>query len=91
MIFRNLFLKDIKFSYPGSSQVPLNGVNLEIKKNKTIGIVGESGAIKSTLINIILGLLEKSDGKFIIDGKNIDTKSLNWKKNILDMFLKIFP
>ena len=79
----NLFLKDIKFSYPGSRQVCLNGVNLEIKKNKTIGIVGESGAGKSTLINIILGLLEKSDGKFIIDGKSIDTKSLNWKKKYI--------
>ena len=45
--------------------------------------MGESGAGKSTLINIILGLLEKSDGKFIIDGKNIDTKSLNWKKKYI--------
>jgi subfamily B ATP-binding cassette protein MsbA len=59
-------LRKVNFSY-GSKQVFFD-VNLAIQKNKSIGIVGESGAGKTTLFDIITGLLTPQSGKICIDG-----------------------
>lgn len=76
---KNIVLKNIHFQYPGSDFQALKGINLDIKKNNIIGLVGETGSGKSTTIDIISGLLRAQKGAFEIDGKNIssiDIKSL---------------
>ena len=75
-------LKEIKFKYDHSNQYILKNLNLEIKQGDTIGIVGESGKGKTTLINIILGLLKPTEGKIIVDNKNIFENLENWQKKI---------
>jgi ABC-type multidrug transport system fused ATPase/permease subunit len=63
-----------------SKKYILKKINLEIKKNSKIGIYGESGVGKSTLINIILSLLKPSSGSITVDGKDIFTNILAWRK-----------
>ena len=75
-------LKDIKFKYNHSNQYILKNLNLEINQGDTIGIVGESGKGKTTLINIILGLLKPTEGKITVDKENIFEKLENWQKKI---------
>lgn len=59
------------FGNEKNSFYALDNVSFDIKKGETIGIVGESGSGKSTIAKIIIGLLEKSDGKIIYDQKDI--------------------
>lgn len=75
-------LKNISFSYPNTQQKVINNLSLKIKKGTTIGLIGESGAGKTTLINLILGLLEPTEGNIKIDGKNIFDDVLNWQNQI---------
>jgi ATP-binding cassette subfamily C protein len=79
-IFKNsIELKNVSFKYKYKNI--LESISLKIFKNDKIGIVGKSGAGKTTLINIILGLLSVNDGDIIIDNKKI-TKNFVWKNNI---------
>ncbi|MGM0933354.1 MAG: ABC transporter ATP-binding protein [Bacteroidota bacterium] len=69
--FRNsLKFKNLFFSYGGHNV--LRNINLEIKKNETFAVVGESGAGKSTFLNLVSGLFLPTRGKFKIDGKAIN-------------------
>ena len=77
-------LKKIYFKYPSSKKNILKNINLKIKKNSFIAFVGESGAGKSTIIDIILGLLEPNFGKILVDGKSLHSEKIldSWYKNI---------
>jgi len=79
-----LELKDVFFEYPDREGNIFKNINISIKKKKIIGIVGESGAGKTTLVEIIMGLLEPTSGKVLIDGKYILNKKnrKNWYSNI---------
>ncbi len=59
--------KDVLFSYDNNKNI-INGVNFEIKKNRTYLISGASGSGKSTLIDLIMGFQKPSKGEVIIDG-----------------------
>jgi HlyD family secretion protein len=81
-----LHLKNISFSYPANNNkknLILKNVNLEVKKNSIIGIVGRSGCGKSTLLDLITGFIQAQTGTIKID--NIELKSnnsLDWQKKI---------
>jgi ABC-type bacteriocin/lantibiotic exporter with double-glycine peptidase domain len=74
-------LKNLSFSYGNNIDI-LKNINLEIKKNKTIGIKGDSGVGKSTLLNIICYLLFPTEGKFLLDNKEISKTYKNYQKQI---------
>ena len=75
-------LKNLSFHYDKSNQI-LNKINLKIKKGEKIGIVGLSGAGKTTLINIIVGLIKQTSGDIFIDNKLLENRNLNsWKSKI---------
>jgi len=78
-----LTLENICFSY-NDEQVPiLNNVNLEITSGESIAITGPSGVGKTTLMKIMLGLLQPSSGKVYLDGKDITQIGLkNYRKSI---------
>ncbi len=76
-------LKNINFSYKNLEKKNLNNISLRINKLNKIGIVGSTGSGKTTLIDIITGLLEMSSGKILIDGKELNEKNVrSWQKQI---------
>ena len=76
-------LKNINFSYPGTSRSSLENIDLIIPSKKTIGLVGSTGSGKTTIINIILGLLESKTGSLKVDEKVITKKNVrSWQKLI---------
>lgn len=82
---KNIILKNVNFKYSKQRNKTLNNLNLEIKKNQFVGIYGKNGSGKSTVINLILGLidLKQEEGHFLIDNKNLKKVDLvSWQKNI---------
>jgi len=78
----NLTIKNVDFSYHKLKPIFLN-LNLEIKKNSFIGIMGKSGSGKSTLLGLIYGLLNPSKGKILVDDKiNISENYFTWISKI---------
>ena len=73
-------LKNISFRYPNSEKEILKNINLKINKNQFIGIMGSSGKGKTTLIKIILGIIEPSSGSISFDKQNIN----NFKKKYMN-------
>ena len=79
---KSLELKNINWNYKKSKKI-LDNVNILIKPNEIVGIVGKSGSGKSTLGNIILGLLKPKEGKFKVDGIDINESNVeNWQNSI---------
>ena len=83
---QSLFSKKIKvenlsFSYQKNSNSIFNNINLEIEKGQSIGIRGSSGSGKSTLADILLGLLNPTEGKILVDNKNIRDNLISWQTN----------
>lgn len=73
--FRNeIELKNLSFEYPNGEEKVLDNVSLTIKKGQSVALIGPSGAGKTTLADIILGLLKPSTGEVLMDG--IDTEEL---------------
>ena len=76
-------LSEIEYSYPNSSQLTINSVNMEIPVYSSIGIVGPSGGGKSTIVNILLGLIQPQNGEIIVDGTAIDSENIRcWRDMI---------
>ena len=83
--------KNISFSYTSKSPQVLKNISLRITKGQKIGFIGETGSGKSTLLDIIMGLLNPSDGDFIVDGQVISSEHYRfWQKNIAHVPQTIF-
>lgn len=68
--------RDVVFSYDGGKRA-LDGFSMEVPAGKTVALVGESGAGKSTVFNLLLRLYEPDAGAILIDGQRIDAASLS--------------
>jgi ABC-type multidrug transport system fused ATPase/permease subunit len=76
-------LINISYSYPGERKLALKNFSIHIKKGEKVGIFGPSGGGKSTLLDILMGLLAPDSGEFLVDGASIGKESQNkWQKNI---------
>jgi ATP-binding cassette, subfamily B, bacterial PglK len=75
-------LNDVSFSYSDNQKLILDKINLKIKKNTCIGIVGDNAAGKSTLVNLICGLTKPQEGKVLVDAKSIFNDLTCWQKLI---------
>ena len=62
---------DVTFTYPGSERPALEGFSLEIPAGKTVAIVGENGAGKSTFIKLLCRFYDPSDGRVTVDGVDL--------------------
>ena len=78
-----ILISNISFRYSDKQPNILNNINYEIFKGDKIIIKGKTGSGKSTLINLISGLLKPSKGKLIVDDNEINSINIkNWQKNI---------
>ena len=78
---KEIKIKDISFYYKKNSRFNINNINFNIKKGESIGIVGQSGSGKSTILNIIIGLLKPQSGEIFFDELNIENIN-GWNKSI---------
>ena len=69
---------DVTFKYPDGDELVLEHFNLKIKKGEKVAIVGETGAGKTTLVNLVCRFFEPTEGVVLIDGKDIRSRSLKW-------------
>lgn len=75
-------LKDITYAYPNTEKLILDHANLTIPAGSSVGIVGTTGAGKSTVVDVLLGLLEVRDGVVLADGTDTKTEYRKWLKNV---------
>lgn len=75
-------VKNLTFKYPNTSKYIFKQANMEIPAGKSVGIVGSSGAGKTTVVDILLGLLEMESGTIYADGYDIKNNYLGWLANI---------
>ncbi len=78
----NITINNIFYQYSNSSEQAINGISLTIPHGKAIAFVGSSGAGKTTIVDVLLGLLEPQQGEILVDGKNIYESISAWQRNI---------
>ena len=75
-------LKDIVYKYPNTEVLIFDHADMEIPVGKSVGIVGTSGAGKTTVVDILLGLLRLQSGEILADGVEVREHYQSWLKNI---------
>ncbi len=75
-------LDKVGFAYSDDSKPVLKNISLSIPKGAAVGIVGKSGAGKTTLVDLILGLFEPTNGEILVDGKDIKENLIAWQSNV---------
>lgn len=89
---KTLEFKDVQFSYKENQEI-LSGVNFSVNRGEFVGLIGPSGAGKTTIVDLILRLFYPTSGKILLDGKDIEgIDAKEWGKNVgyvsQDIFLK---
>ena len=70
--------KDVSFHYPDGEEMVLEHFNLKVPQGQNVAIVGETGAGKSTLVNLVCRFFEPTSGQVLIDGKDARDRSTLW-------------
>ncbi|MFN9322351.1 MAG: ABC transporter ATP-binding protein [Holosporales bacterium] len=65
---QDIIFDKVSYAYPGSGRPSLHGVSFRLHRNESLGVVGPTGAGKTTLMELLLGLLQPSSGTILIDG-----------------------
>ena len=76
--YDKIVMENIHYVYPNTEREVLSGVNLTIHKGEAVAFVGPSGAGKTTLADVFLGIMQLKEGKILCDGKDIDHHIDEW-------------
>jgi ATP-binding cassette, subfamily B, bacterial PglK len=77
-----LALERVSFSYPGAHRPAIDDVSIVIPRGYWVGFIGPTGAGKTTLADLILGLLAPTSGKILLDEQNLNDNLAGWQRNI---------
>ena len=93
--FENIFLKNVSFKYLSNEENLIKNINFEIKRGERIGLVGVTGCGKTTLIDLIIGLLKPTNGNIFINGNDLHLRSnreflKSWRNSIANVPQNIF-
>ena len=75
-------ISNLSYTYPGSDRSALDNVSLVIPKGAAVAFVGPSGAGKSTLMDLLLGLLQPTNGSITVDGESVAAMGERWHSRI---------
>ena len=81
-VLKKIELKDIVYNYPNTDVLIFNHADMEIRVGCSVGVVGTSGAGKTTIIDVLLGLLNIQEGSILADGVEVREHYEEWLKNI---------
>lgn len=81
--FEEIIFKDVTFKYPFDKQPVIKNIDMMIKNGQTIGIVGPTGAGKSTLIRQLLREFNVTNGTILVDGKSIESYKIEDIRNLV--------
>lgn len=70
--------QDVTFRYPDGEENVLEHFNLQVRQGTSVALVGETGAGKSTLVNLVCRFYEPTDGTILLDGKDLKERSILW-------------
>lgn len=79
---REIEIRNLAFQYPNAEENVIENVSFKIQKGQSIGLIGPSGAGKTTLADIILTLLKPTNGKILMDGIDIEELGSEWSRII---------
>ena len=79
---REIVLRDLVYRYPLAPADSVNGINLSIRQGDSVAFVGSSGAGKTTIVDLILGLLQPTGGAILVDGRDIRDDIPGWQKQV---------
>ncbi len=79
---RAVAIEHLSYSYSGTRQPAIDDLSLEIPKGHWVAFIGPTGAGKTTLADLILGLLAPSSGSILVDGRNLQDNLAGWQRNI---------
>jgi ABC-type multidrug transport system fused ATPase/permease subunit len=72
----------VSFSYEGMAAAALHGIDLRIASGESLGICGPTGGGKTTLVDLLVGLLEPTSGTILVDGTDLRDHVTAWQKNL---------
>ncbi|MGF1431308.1 ABC transporter ATP-binding protein [Kitasatospora sp. LaBMicrA B282] len=79
--------ENVGFGYPGSGTKVLDGVDLFLPAGRTVALVGENGAGKSTMVKLLCGLYQPTEGRILVDGVDLrDLSAEQWSRRIAPLF-----
>ena len=88
---RSIQLRSLSFRYPGAKNLQLRSINLRIQKNSAVAFVGSTGCGKTTLVDILMGLLIPIEGEVWVDDIKIDRTTVNkWRRRIGHVAQQVF-
>ena len=82
MLQSTLACEDVSFRYEDAPALALDHITFTIARGQSIGIVGPTGAGKSTLVDLLLGLLAPTSGRVMIDGQSLEGRERAWQRQI---------
>ncbi len=82
LFHKAISLNDVVFAYEGAEKNVIDHVSLEIQKNTSVAFIGPSGAGKTTIVDVMLGILKNQQGSITVDGTDIRNAMSGWHKKI---------